>query len=447
MAWYDEAVFYHIFPLGLCGCPHENTGQAESHFDKLNEWAEHAAGLNATAIYIGPLFESVTHGYDTTDYRMVDRRLGTNDGFAAFVRHCHDLGLKVVVDGVFNHTGRRFFAYEDLIKNREASPYRDWYCNVNFGWNNDFNDGFSCDNWGGYQDLVRLNLWNQDVKNYHFDTVRFWIDTFDIDGIRLDTADVLDFQFMRDLRGLCDGYKEDFWLMGEVIHGDYSRWANEGMLHSVTNYEMHKGIYSGHNDHNYFEIAHSIRRLNGLVGDRIRLYTFTDNHDVSRIASKLNVKEHLIPVIMIEYMIPGIPSIYYGSEFGLEAVKQPGPDWNLRPCLNLSDYDEEGVLPSLYRKLGKVKKDYPEVSYGSYSELLLTNRQFAFGRILDGKAVVTAVNNDDQPAHMEINLPIPASRIINLLGDGSGKEECFELKDGRLVVDLPAAGGIVVHLS
>ncbi len=415
MAWYDSAVFYHIYPLGLCGCPHENHGEKGDCFGKLKEWAEHAKRIGCNAIYIGPLFESDSHGYDTRDYRKVDSRLGENRDFKEFVEDCHRMGVRVVVDGVFNHTGRSFFAFEDLKNHREASRYKDWYCNVNFWGNNEYNDGFSYDNWGGHNMLAKLNLWNQEVKDYLFDTVRFWVDEFDIDGIRLDAADVLDFGFMADLRRICDSLKDEFWLMGEVIHGDYSRWANEGMLHSVTNYELHKGIYSGHNDHNYFEIAHSIRRLNSLTGDRIRLYTFTDNHDVSRIWSKLNIKAHMVPVAIIQYMVPGIPSIYYGSEFGIPGDKQYGSDWNLRPALELSDFNEEDALPKLFAALGRIKREFPEASQGEYKELLLTNRQFAFGRILNGRVIVTAVNNDDNPAHLEIGLPVHASKAINLL--------------------------------
>lgn len=415
MAWYDNAVFYHIYPLGLCGCPHENTGESGSHFDILSEWAAHAARIGCTAIYIGPLFESGSHGYDTNDYRMVDRRLGTNEDFRDFVKNCHGMGMKVIVDGVFNHTGRGFFAFQDLKRNRENSRYRNWYCDVNFWGNNEYNDGFSYANWGGHNMLVKLNVWNGEVRDYLFDTVRFWVSEFDIDGIRLDAADVLDFGFMRDLRGVCDSIKSEFWLMGEVIHGDYSRWANQGMLHSVTNYELHKGLYSGHNDHNYFEIAHSIRRLNGIVGDKIRLYTFVDNHDVSRIWSKLNNKAHLFNVMLLLYTVPGIPSLYYGSEFGIPGDKQRGSDWNLRPALNLSDFSEDAPLCRLIKALGRIKKQFPEVTWGEYKELHLTTRQYAFARILNGRAVICVLNNDDQGAHMEIPLPVYATEAVNLL--------------------------------
>lgn len=414
MAWYDSAVFYHIYPLGLCGCPHDNNGETGEHFDKLNEWAEHAKRIGCNAIYIGPLFESGSHGYDTTDYRLVDRRLGTNDDFKQFVKNCHANDVKVIVDGVFNHTGREFFAFQDIKQNRENSRYKDWYCNVNFWGNNEYNDGFSYDNWGGYNLLAKLNLWNPEVKNYHLETVKFWVDEFDIDGIRLDAADVLDFGFMKELRSFCNGLKPDFWLMGEVIHGDYSRWANNDMLHSVTNYELHKGLYSGHNDHNYFEIAHTIKRLNGIVGDK-KLYTFCDNHDVARIYSKLNNKAHMYNVAILVYTVPGIPSIYYGSEFGISGNKENGSDWNLRPDLNLADFNEKDELPALYTTLGHLKQRFPELTYGDYRELYLTTGQFAFARCLDGRAVVTALNNADNGAHMEINLPIGANKAVNLL--------------------------------
>ena len=414
MAWYDSAVFYHIYPLGLCGCPHDNNGETGAHFDKLNEWAEHAKRIGCNAIYIGPLFESGSHGYDTTDYRLVDRRLGTNDDFKQFVKNCHANDVKVIVDGVFNHTGRDFFAFQDIKQNRENSRYKDWYCNVNFWGNNEYNDGFSYDNWGGCNLLAKLNLWNPEVKNYHLETVKFWVDEFDIDGIRLDAADVLDFGFMKELRSFCNGLKPDFWLMGEVIHGDYSRWANNDMLHSVTNYELHKGLYSGHNDHNYFEIAHTIKRLNGIVGDK-KLYTFCDNHDVARIYSKLNNKAHMYNVAILVYTVPGIPSIYYGSEFGIPGNKENGSDWNLRPDLNLADFNEKDELPALYTTLGHLKQRFPELTYGDYRELYLTTGQFAFARCLDGRAVVTALNNADNGAHMEINLPIGANKAVNLL--------------------------------
>ena len=227
--------------------------------------------LGCTALYIGPLFESSSHGYDTRDYRLTDRRLGDNEDFIHFVKLCHQAGIRVVVDGVFNHTGREFFAFRDIQEKREHSPYCGWYRGVNFGWDSPFHDGFSYEAWQGHYELPCLNLQNPEVKQYLFDVIRYWIDTFDIDGIRLDCANVMDFQFMKEMRAATAPMKKDFWLMGEVIHGEYSRWVNDEMLHSVTNYELHKSLYSGLNDHNFFEIAHNVRRFRISAPD---LYLF-----------------------------------------------------------------------------------------------------------------------------------------------------------------------------
>ena len=409
MAWYDEAIFYHIYPLGLTGAPKENSyGEPVHRLNTLIPWIEHIRNIGCTALYIGPLCESVGHGYETTDYKKLDSRLGINEDLKAFVTECHAQGIRVIFDGVFNHTGRDFFAFKDIQKNREQSPYRDWYCNVNFYGNNEYNDGFSYDNWGGYNLLVRLNQRNPAVKDYICDVIRFWVSEFDIDGIRLDAADVLDFDFMKALRQTANEVKPEFWLMGEVIHGDYTRWVNEGTLHSVTNYQLHKALYSGHNDHNYFEIAHTVRRLYEMGGNRpdgLKLYNFVDNHDVERIYTKLQNKAQFFPVHVLLYTLPGIPSIYYGSEFGIEGKKERYSDDSLRPALQLADYKNaatENPCTRLITALGKIRQQTKALSLGDYKELLLTNRQYAFSRDLNGTSVVVTVNNDENPAQIHV---------------------------------------------
>ncbi len=425
MAWYDEACFYHIYPLGLLGAPAQNEYNGVTHrLKNLDTWIEHIDGLGCNAIYIGPLFESVGHGYETTDYRKLDSRLGDNKDLKRFVKKCHDKGIRVILDGVFNHTGRDFFAFKDIKENRENSRYKDWYCNVNFWGNNEYNDGFSYDNWGGYNLLVKLNLRNPEVRDYLFDTVRFWVNEFDIDGLRLDAADVLDFDFMKALRGLANEIKPDFWLMGEVIHGDYTRWVNEGTLHSVTNYVMHKALYSGHNDHNYFEIAHTQRRLEGMGGSGqggFKLYNFVDNHDVERIFTKLNNKAHFAPVHVLLYTLPGIPSIYYGSEFAIEGRKEKFSDASLRPALDINDFKdayETNPATKMIAVLGRIRKNTPALSYGDYKELHLTNRQFAFSRSYEGKTVVVAVNNDDG----DCGFTLPVGNSAEYIGLLSGEK-------------------------
>ena len=439
--WYEKAVFYHMYPLGMTGAPKQNIEtEAESRFGELNLWIPHIKSLNCSAVYIGPLFESSTHGYDTRDYKLVDRRLGTNDDFRTFVRLCHEQEIRVVVDGVFNHTGRDFFAFRDICENRESSPYRNWYRGVDFSRNSPMGDPYGYESWHGIWELPCLNLYNQEVKNYLLDTVRFWVREFDIDGIRLDCANVLDFQFMKELRRLTDTVKPAFWLMGEVIHGEYSRWVNDEMLHSVTNYEMHKSIYSAHNDHNYFELAHNVRRLEA-VGKK--LYTFADNHDEDRIASKLLNKSHLKPLYALLFSLPGIPSLYYGGEWGLEGRRTPHSDDELRPAIDIASAGSRFCgLTEFIGRLGRIHLEEPALHGGEYKELLLTNRQYAFARLSGAGDIITAANNDDNPAVISVPFNTCMNECTDLL---SGRT--FKVCDGRVQIELEGNDAVILRIT
>lgn len=213
------------------------------------------------------------------------------------------------------------------------------------------------------------------------------------------------------------------------------------MLHSVTNYELHKALYSGHNDHNYFEIAHNVRRLEAVGRS---LYTFVDNHDEDRIASKLNNLANLFPVYQLLFTLPGIPSVYYGSEWGIEGKRSRTSDEVLRPALNLSDMlGKAPELASHIAALGKIHTENDAFHNGSYKELLLTNRQYAFSRSGEHGTVISAVNNDEQPASISIPLPCAASDVVSLLPG----EIPFSLENGRLSVTLPANGGAIFKLQ
>lgn len=440
--WFEEAVFYHMYPIGMSGAPRQNEQTEIVHrFEELEQWISHISWLGCTAIYIGPLFEASSHGYDTKDYKRVDRRLGDNDDFKRFVEKAHEQNIKVVVDGVFNHTGREFFAFQDILEKREQSPYCGWYKGLNFGGNTNYNDGFWYEAWRGCYELVNLNLQNEQVRQYLLDVIGFWIDEFDIDGIRLDCADCLDFGFMEAMRRFTQEKKADFWLMGEVIHGDYSRYIADHLLHSVTNYELHKGLYSGHNDHNYFEIAHSIRRQfdqNGGIYRGTFLYSFIDNHDVDRIASKLVNKGHIYPVFTLLFTLPGIPSIYYGSEWGIEGRKEGPNDDFLRPAVeigSISQQVQQEKLTQWVRTLARIHTSRPELAYGVYRELFLTNRQYAFARILGESCVLVAVNNDEQEAVVRIPLPMGGGSCRDLVS-----EEEIACGDGQLELRLEPCG-------
>ena len=440
--WYERGVFYHMYPLGMTGAPkHNDATEVTNRFKELDKWIPHIRSLGCSAIYIVPVFESASHGYDTRDYKLVDRRLGDNDSFRNFVAQCHQEGIKVIVDGVFNHTGREFFAFKDIQEKRRDSPYKDWYKGVNFDWQSPCGDSFGYEAWQGHFELPCLNLFNPDVRSYLFDVIRFWIDEFDIDGIRLDCANVLDFNFMKEMRSRTETMKEDFWLMGEVIHGDYSRWVHSEMLHSVTNYELHKSLYSGFNDHNFFEIAHNVRRLEAIGR---QLYTFVDNHDEDRIATKLKLREHLFPIYICLFTLPGIPSIYYGGEWGIEGKRTNTSDEALRPAISIEQEGElHCELTDLIAQLGQIHSQQEPLHTGRYQELLLTNRQYAFARHGEDSVIIAAVNNDDEPASLSIPVPIQASKAVNLLEPG----DRLPISDGKVHIKLKGNWGAVLKLK
>ena len=443
--WYERGVFYHMYPLGMTGAPrHNDATEVTNRFAELLQWILHIRSLGCNAIYIGPLFESTSHGYDTRDYKLVDRRLGDNESFKDFVKQCHDSGIRVVVDGVFNHTGREFFAFKDIQEKKWDSPYTDWYKGVNFDWQGPCGDPFGYDAWQGHFELPCLNLFNPAVRSYLFDVIRFWVDEFDIDGIRLDCANVLDFNFMKEMRQETARMKEDFWLMGEVIHGDYSRWVNPQMLHSVTNYELHKSLYSGFNDHNFFEIAHNVRRLEAIGR---QLYTFVDNHDEDRIASKLKLKEHLIPIYLCLFTLPGIPSIYYGGEWGVEGKRTSTSDEALRPAIPISQSDERNCeLTQFICAVGRIHDENEEFHGGRYQELLLTNRQYAFARHGADSVIITAVNNDGNDVEIDVPVPIPAKEAVDLLEDGPGRS-ILPVANGKVHIKLRGNRGAVLKVK
>ena len=447
--WYEQAIFYHMYPLGMTGAPKTNIQtEVTDRFEELDQWIPHIHSLGCNAIYIGPLFESSSHGYDTRDYKLVDRRLGTNESFREFTKLCHENGIKVVVDGVFNHTGREFFAFKDIQEKKWDSPYKDWYKGVNFGWQSPLGDPFGYEAWQGHFELPCLNLYNPQVKDYLFDVIRFWVNEFDIDGIRLDCANILDFNFMKEMRAKTASMKPDFWLMGEVIHGDYGRWVNPEMLHSVTNYELHKSIYSGFNDHNFFEIAHNVRRLEAIGR---QLYTFLDNHDEDRIASKLKVKEHLYPVYTCLMTLPGIPSIYYGGEWATEGRRTSTCDDDLRPCILAQKIPELNCkLTDFISKLGKIHQENEELHTGKYQELLLTNRQYAYARWGNNSLIITALNNDDNEALLNMPVPIQAREAVDLLNRDdttSNETTVLSIQNGRLEIKLKGNWGAVLKIK
>ncbi len=447
MSYINECVIYNIYPLGFCGAPKRNDHKTDYRLDKIYEWTEHLKSLNVNAVVFNPVFESTSHGYDTIDYKKIDCRLGDNNSFKKICEHLHKNGIKVLLDAVFNHVGREFFAFKDVQQNGQASPYCSWFQNLNFGGSSPMGDPFWYEGWAGHYELVKLNLQNPQVADYLLDCVKFWIDEFCIDGLRLDAANVMDEGFLHKLRSFADEQSDDFWMYGEIVGGDYNRLVRNNGLNSVTNYECYKGLYSSHNDHNYFEIAHSLQRQFGQGGiyKDIYTYNFAENHDVNRVASEVRDKRHLNNIYTLMYCMPGVPSIYYGGEWGVEGRRTNHSDHDLRPCLDLQNIKKPNEeLCKFISRLGKIRLSLEALKYGDFENTIIKNEQYIFKRRTsgqtvyialnlsdgentvgfntEGKLVLTDVLNNNQRFDCDgyINLPIPAhSARILVANDGS----------------------------
>lgn len=417
--WFDQATIYQIYPLGLCGAPEENDGQSSHRILRLLDWVEHIKASGADTVLLNPLFESDRHGYDTRDYFTVDCRLGTGEDLKQVCGAFHNAGLRVLFDGVFNHVGRGFWAFRDVQAHKWDSLYKDWF-HLSFDGNTAYNDGFWYEAWEGHYELVKLNLWNPAVVQHQFDAIRSWVDQYGIDGLRLDVAYCLPGEYLQKLRSFVNGLKPDFVLVGETLHGDYNRWMNDGMCHAVTNYECYKGLHSSLNSMNLFEIGHSLARQFGpepwtLYKGR-HLLSFLDNHDVTRIASILQNPSHLPVAYGLLFGMPGVPAVYYGSEWGLEGKKAQG-DAALRPAI---EKPQSNDLTAWIAALAKARRESRALCWGGYRNVLLTNRQIIFERSVDGERVLVAVNADAVPfwAHFDAQ----CGRAVDLI---TGKPHDF----------------------
>ena len=422
--WFDEAVIYQIYPLGLCGAPRDNDGVQAHRILRVLDWIEHIKETGADTVLFNPLFQSDRHGYDTRDYNTVDCRLGTNEDFKRVSGALHDAGLRVMLDGVFNHVGRGFWAFQDVQEKKWDSPYKDWF-HISFDGNTGYNDGFWYEAWEGHHELVKLNLNHPDVIRHQFEAIQAWVEQFDIDGLRLDVAYCLSPDYLRRLRGFANSVKPDFVLMGETLHGDYNRWMGPELCHSVTNYECYKGLWSSFNSMNLFEIGHSLARQFGPENWTLykgqHLLSFLDNHDVERIASRLDNPSHLLPAYGLLFGMPGVPAVYYGSEWGIEGRKADGDD-ALRPAIEKPERNE---LTEQIAKMAEAHRHSHALCYGAYRNVVLTNRQIIFERAAEGERVLVAVNADSVPytAHFDAGCGMAEDLITGKPHDFGGGSE------------------------
>lgn len=424
MSWYEESVFYQIYPLGLTGAPYQNDGTSEPvhRLAQLtaNGWVEQMVRLGANALILNPVFQSQSHGYDTVDYTKVDRRLGTGEDLRAFVDACHKAGVRVLPDGVFNHVGREFWAFRDVLEKREASPYAGWFC-IDWGGNDRWDDHLSYECWQGVDELVKLNHSNFDLNAYLAEVIRGWERDYDIDGLRLDVAYCLDRGFLGYLRRIANELSErrgqKFLLLGETMFGDYRQWMGDDLCDTVTNYEVYKGLWSSFNSANMHEVAYSLDRQSGDAPwdlyTGLHLLDFADNHDVPRIATKLNDKRQLEPLYGLLFGMPGVPCVYYGSEWGIEGEQNYG-DHEIRPALDAPEWNS---LSDWIASLARVRRGSTALMVGDYRQLQVGPTALVFQRSSADQRVIVAVNASDAPQTLHFDAGCGRARDL-ITGEG-----------------------------
>ncbi|KAJ1610506.1 alpha amylase [Cryptosporidium canis] len=421
--WYRSCNWYHIYPIGLLGVERSNS-KAIERVNKLEElgstqWVSHFKSLNIGGVYIGPVFESTAHGYDTADLFSIDRRLGSNDDFKNLVKKYHSIGIKVIVDAVFNHVGRSFFAFDDIRANGIHSKYCNWFKGLDFSRRSEKGDDFTYTPWEGYYELVTLNHENPQVRKYLYDAVEFWYSEFEIDGLRLDAADCISIDFWRDFRGYCkDKFGESFALLAEIIHGDQRLWVRPNLSYSptfentnqpfdgVTNYILWDAIWKSHRFKDLDLLVNIISMQRDLLASGW-MYNFVDNHDVTRIASQMEDEDDLLTIFIILFTLSGSPSIYYGSEFKFKGVKGTGrqADLQLRPRLSVKDLewlsaDQSDGFLALVQFISQMR-GLPIIgrvlTHGECSIIFSTKTILVFERRIKEEFLLVAINIDTRP--------------------------------------------------
>ncbi len=409
-------IIYHLFPLGAMG--------GSSAPSVWAAWGEYLQQLGVNTVLLGPVLTSMSHGYDIVDYYHLDPRLGDNAMFERVAKDLKAKGLDILLDAVFHHVGRDFFAFQDVLKNRKSSLYADWFF-LRFDQNNGYGDALSYENWEGHDSLVKLNLQNQSLRDHLFGAVRQWMHQWGIKGLRLDVGYSLLPAFVRELKAICTAIDPDFFIVGEAIHGDYRPFLLD--MNSVTNYECYKGLFSSFNDRNFFEIAFSLNRLFGEHGlyQGQRLLNFVDNHDVDRIASTLHEARHLYPLYLLLFTMPGTPSIYYGGEWGIEGKKGMHDDHALRPIVDIEAISatvQGSPQYAFIKKLIALRQRFDVLSTGDYRQLFVASEQFGFIRQTGTSVVIILLNMADHPVQESLSARGLSGTYLDVLNNDESIE-------------------------
>ena len=420
--WVHHAIWWHVYPLGFVGAfPAEQPPGPEEHrLSRLVDWLDHAIELGASGVALGPVFASRTHGYDTTDHYRIDPRLGDDGDFDRLVGEAHRRGLRVLLDGVFNHVGTEFPRYRDAVEHGDTEAAQ-WFR----GRPGHFH------NFEGHGELIALNHRSPDVVDYTVDVMTHWLGR-GADGWRLDAAYAVPESFWAQVLPRVRASHPDAWFVAEVIHGDYSGFIEGSTADSVTQYELWKAIWSSLNDGNFHELDWALQRHNGFL-DTFSPLTFVGNHDVTRIASKLDRPEHVGHALVVLFTTGGVPCVYAGDEFGYRGIKEDrvGGDDAVRPeffspATDLTDQSRD-VL-NLHRHLIGLRRRMPWLHQARTTALRLENLGYVYQSRHGEDALIVALNLDDTA------MPLPVADLAGrpaevLAGSGAPPAEVVSHTD------------------
>ena len=454
--WAKNGIIYHIYPLGFFDAPFYSKDETEivNRLEKIRDYYTYFQELGVNIIQFGPLFESHSHGYDTTDYLKIDHRLGTNELFKEIVRELHEMGMKVIVDGVFNHVGRDFFSFKDVQEHKQHSSKQDWhYIDFSQSHMNPHMDGFDYKPWEGHYELVKLNLDNPEVRDHLFYVAKYWIGEIGIDGWRLDVAYLIQNSFWKDFKGACRSVKPDSFLIGEMIHGPYSKWIGHDLLDAGTGYAVYKSIFNGINENNLWELKGVLEQsFHPQWGQNknIALMNFLGNHDVTRIRSILKDERHVIPAFLILFTLNGFPKIYYGDEIGMRGIKIPGQsDEDIRKSMP-SPSDERDPLGNAImdnvKRFIQLRKSNHALAYGDLTPVWADNtnsNMIAILRRSSQQTLLVVVSTSFESKRVKIplwNLGLDGSKFVDILSDS----EEYRVQNNQLELNVPGCWGRVL---
>jgi cyclomaltodextrinase / maltogenic alpha-amylase / neopullulanase len=417
--WVEHAIWWQLFPLGFVDAEPELAsidGAVHHRLDRIIGWLDYALELGASGLALGPVFAAGTHGYDTVDHFRVDPRLGDSDDLARLFAAAHARGLRVLLDGVFNHVGRGFPAFARVLDQGPTAPEADWF---RLSWPAGAAPGTepAYDTFEGHSGLVALDHTNQAVVDYVVDVMCFWLDA-GADGWRLDAAYAVPAAFWSEVLPRVRARHPDAYVVGEVIHGDYRGFVEQSGVDAVTQYELWKAVWSSLADRNLHELAWALRRHNDLL-DSFAPLTFVGNHDVTRIASAVPDDRHLAHALAILLTVGGTPSVYYGDEQAFRGVKEhrEGGDDAIRPVFPADG--PAGLAPwgwptyRLHQELIGLRRRHPWLHRARTTPVSLRNRQAVLESTDGDHRLMLALNLDDEPTE----LPVPGAAHV-LAGNG-----------------------------